>query len=220
MLCSRCSERVQPVVAVDIDGTLGDYHGHFLRFAQQYLGRGDEQLWTYRGKPGFRQWFTETYRVGDQVYRDIKLAYRQGGMKRSMPAYPGAARLCQAVLTEGAELWLTTTRPYLRLDNIDPDTREWLRRNGIKDYTGLVYDDDKYHRLAELVDKRRIVAVVDDLPEMVEQAAVAVHWRVPIQRRTRWNELVAPLGVETLDKITTEIILRIRDWNDHYKEES
>lgn len=71
-------------------------------------------------------------------------------------------------------MWLCTTRPYLRLDNVDPDTREWLRRNAIE-YDALLFDPaheedgTKYHELARQAGNR-VASVVDDLPEMIEAA--------------------------------------------------
>ena len=64
------------------------------------------------------------------------------------------------------EIWLATTRPWQRLDNVDPDTREWLRRNGIE-IDGLLYGDDKYQQLIETVEQERIVACFEDLPEQM-----------------------------------------------------
>lgn len=66
------------------------------------------------------------------------------------------------------QVWICTTRPYLRLDNIDPDTRHWLRRNGIQ-YDGVLFGDHKYRDLKHIVGDR-VLFVVDDLPEMLNQA--------------------------------------------------
>lgn len=165
----RTNGHGKPVVSVDIDGTLADYHGHFLRFAEGYFGRSFPDpsemnpglpMWTFMG-------------IGRKWYRDCKLAYRQGGLKRSMPCLEGASELLQLVRGElGAEVWICTTRPYLRLDNIDPDTREWLRRNAIP-YDALLFDpsdgDDKYEELDRQAGDR-VACVVEDLPE---QAAAA-----------------------------------------------
>lgn len=156
----------KPVVALDIDGTLGDYHGHFLRFAAGWYGRpmpSPEDI--NPGLPLHR--FMKTTK---RTYRDCKLAYRQGGMKRSMPCYSGASDMSRALRRAGAEIWICTTRPYLRLDNIDPDTREWLRRNKIQ-YDAVIYGEDKYRELVRQVDLDRIVAIADDLPEMVRAAS-------------------------------------------------
>src|SRR5262245_39208577 len=118
MRCSHCSMPVKPIVSFDIDGTLGDYHGHFANFAQGYLGRS-----LPRDFPGGD--FSEYLRIDKGTYRQIKLAYRQGGMKRTMPAYNRMGHIVQLAKEWGCEVWLMTTRPYLRLDNVDPDTRFW-----------------------------------------------------------------------------------------------
>jgi len=153
-----------PVVALDIDGTLGDYHGHFIRFAEQYLGRDlPDPYMVTMGVPLY------TYlHISKSMYRQIKLAYRQGGMKRSMPVYDGASELTRMIRRNGCQVWICTTRPYLRLDNIDPDTRHWLRRNGIQ-YDGVLFGDHKYRDLRHAVGDR-VLFVVDDLPEMLNQA--------------------------------------------------
>lgn len=154
----------KPVVGLDIDGTMGDYHGHFTRFAEQWLGREmpDPSLNT-QGVPLYK-WLG----MSKSTYRQCKLAYRQGGMKRSMPCYDGASELTRAIRKAGCEVWIATTRPYLRLDNIDPDTRHWLRRNGIQ-HDGVLYGEHKYRDLKKYLGDR-VLFVVDDLPEMVTQA--------------------------------------------------
>lgn len=155
----------KPIVAVDIDGTLADYHGWFLKFASGYLNKDmpdPKEL-----NPGLP--LHEFMGLSKEAYRQVKLAYRQGGMKRTMPAFSGAAGLTRTIEASGAEVWICTTRPYLRLDNIDPDTREWLGRNDIK-YTCLTFGDDKYETLVEYVGADRIVAVIEDLPAQVTKA--------------------------------------------------
>jgi FMN phosphatase YigB (HAD superfamily) len=154
----------KPIVGLDIDGTLGDYHGHFLRFAEQWYGRPmpDPSINT-DGVPLFK-----LMKTSKATYRDCKLAFRQGGMKRSMPAYPNASELTYSLRVSGAEVWIATTRPYLRLDNIDPDTRHWLRRNRIQ-HDGIIYGEHKYRDLKRYFGER-VLFVVDDLPEMVEVA--------------------------------------------------
>lgn len=154
-----------PIVACDIDGTLGDYHTHFLNFAQEWYGRDmPDPKDINPGLPLHK--FMGTSKA---TYRQCKLAYRQGGLKRSIPAYDFASGVSREVRKAGAEFWICTTRPYLRLDNVDPDTRHWLRRNGIQ-YDAVLWGPHKYRDLAKAIDPSRVVAVLDDLPEMVEQA--------------------------------------------------
>jgi hypothetical protein len=159
----------RPIVGLDIDGTLGDYHRHFLWFATQWFGRpfpGPEEV-----NPGIR--LSEFMGIPHREYQECKLAYRQGGLKRFMPAYPFASELTRNIHAAGADVWICTSRPYLRLDNIDPDTREWLRRNEIL-YDAVLWEsldsETKYNDLADQVGINRIVAVTDDLPEQTADA--------------------------------------------------
>jgi hypothetical protein len=155
----------KPVVALDIDGTLGDYHGHFTRFAAGWTGRELPDPTLNTGGVPLYKWLG----MSKATYRQCKLAYRQGGMKRSMPCYEGTAELCRAIRKAGVEVWICTTRPYLRLDNIDPDTRHWLRRNRIQ-YDGVLFGERKYRELVSIVGAGRVIAVLDDLPEMLDAA--------------------------------------------------
>lgn len=163
MICSKCSARVLPVAVVDIDGTLGDYHGHFGNFASQYWDtKVPDVPWDGSGE------FEDYLGLTKEQYRQAKLAYRQGGTKRWMPAYPGARSFVTSLFSR-SEVWITTTRPWLRLDNIDPDTQEWLRRNGIR-YNHMIYSEDKYDLLVTMVQPERICAIVEDLPEQYDRA--------------------------------------------------
>lgn len=219
MRCSNCSQIILPVVAIDIDGTLGDFHTHFIEFACAYLGWGnihDYNNLDYDGSVGFRDWFCKRFQIDSAKWREIKLAYRQGGMKRTMPAYQRGVQLTRYVAGQGAELWLTTSRPAYRLDNIDPDTKEWCRRYGVV-YDYMLYDDDKYARLAERVDPARVVAVLDDLPEMYDAALVRFGPDVPILAKSSWNRGVSrqyEVPVDSLQEPARIIGHRILKWKE------
>jgi hypothetical protein len=159
----------KPVVALDIDGTLGDYHRHFLNFAAGWFGRPMPD--PEEARHGVR--LSTFIGVSHREYRECKLAYRQGGLKRTMPCYPFAAELTYGIRQEGAQVWICTTRPYLRLDNIDPDTREWMRRNEIE-YDAILFEgideESKWGDLISQVGLPRIIAVCDDLPDQITDA--------------------------------------------------
>jgi hypothetical protein len=192
----RSNGEGKPVVAVDIDGTMADYHGHFLRFAEQYLGSPMPSPTDINPGMPLNRFMT----ISKPLYREVKLAYRQGGLKRSMPVLAGSQELIRAIRAPrsrrvcigsehvevpggsyieditvpglGAEVWVCTTRPYLRLDNIDPDTREWLRRNDIN-YDALLFDsvggDNKYRELIRQAGDR-VACALEDLPEQAVRA--------------------------------------------------
>lgn len=206
MQCTSCSAVVRPVVAVDIDGTLGEYHDHFTKFAEGYFGTHLPQ--GYDGSDEFSSWLG----LSKEDYRQAKLAYRQGGLKRTMPMRFGAKRLIISLRRSGAEVWLCTTRPWMRLDNIDPDTREWLRRNGVG-YDGLLYGEDKYARLLETVEARRVVGVYDDLLTMCQHAEDvgldAIQASSPSNRamRARYDHRLTTMEAEEA------LVHRINRWN-------
>lgn len=154
-----------PVVALDIDGTAGDYHGHFTRFIELWLGRSMPDPTQYTGGVPFYKWLG----VSRATYNEAKMAYRQGGWKRFMPAYDGIGDFTKYVRKSGCQLWICTTRPYLRMDNIDPDTRHWLRRNHMQ-YDSILYGPQKYHDLVRAVGRERVLVLYDDLPKMIDQA--------------------------------------------------
>lgn len=207
MLCQSCSSTVKPVFVSDIDGTLGDYHMAFPEFACRYHNMPlPVMAWDGSGE------MEDYLGMTKQQYRDAKLAYRQGGNKRWMPVYAGASEMLRDVRRAGGEVWLATTRPWQRLDNIDPDTREWLRRNEME-YDGLLYSEDKYRQLAEQIDIKRVIAVYDDLPEMYDAAAEV--GMPAILRENAHN--VATRG----DRLTMgpklargEVLMRIERWRE------
>jgi hypothetical protein len=158
-------EVARPVFGIDIDGTLGRYHEHFIRFAEGWLGKSLPPAENYAGGS-----FAGYLGISKTTYRQVKLAYRRGGMKRSMPTYPMASELTRGLRKRGAVVIICTTRPYLQLDNVEPDTTEWLRRNRIQ-HDAVLSGENKYRDLKRQFGKDRIVAVIEDLPEMARQAS-------------------------------------------------
>jgi hypothetical protein len=224
LLCTNCRSDIKPVVALDIDGTMGGFHEHFMKFATGYMyGKPDISPPVYDGVMAMRDWFCGYFDVSDDVWRDIKLAYRQGGLKRTMPSHGWGKMVAKACQDAGAEVWVTTTRPYLRLDNIDPDTRFWLDREGIV-YDGLIYDEQKYERLDRLVGADRVAAVVEDLPEEFREAAKLFGESVPILYRGNhnawmWGELHPMQIAHEGETVWRACQSRISHWYDEWNNE-
>lgn len=216
MRCSNCSHEVKPVVAIDIDGTLGDYHGHFARFAEGWLGVA-EHADLYNGAEPYREWFCRTYGVDVTTFRSIKLAYRQGGMKRTMPVFPHAAALTADLMGAGAEVWLTTTRPWDRYDRVDPDTRAWLDRRGIR-YHGLLYDELKMDALAERVDPDRVCFVLDDDIEVLHRAESLFPGSTVLKKNPYNDALKWLVMVGSLEDAKAVAAAQILDWDIRTKE--
>lgn len=170
-LCSSCQEVVRPVAAFDIDGTLAEYHDALRLHVERYWslppGQTGPNPWNGEGN------YEDYLGVTQEQYREAKLAFRQGGFKRWSTPMEGLDKLRKTVTLLkkfcNLEVWITTTRPWNRLDSVDPDTRWWLDRH-FPMYDHLLYDEHKYLRLAEIVDPERVVLVVEDLPEMHKEA--------------------------------------------------
>ncbi|UAJ16147.1 phosphatase [Microbacterium phage TinyMiny] len=154
-----------PVVGLDVDGTLADYYEHMRWFAELYLQRPVTIDWTFANTAEF----SDALQLDKKTYRDIKLAYRQGGMKRSIPVMDDRGTMVKAIRAAGIQVWITTTRPWQRLDNIDPDTQFWLNRN-VGRVDGVIYGEEKYMDLLDIVGSDRILGIVDDLPENIVSA--------------------------------------------------
>jgi hypothetical protein len=163
---------VRPVIALDIDGTLVDYHSHFEAFAAQYFGF-DKSPKAMTGGYDARIPFYKYLGVSKTAYRQCKLAYRRGQLKRSVPLLPPplpqASLLTRQLKRWGCTVWLCTTRPYLSHDEVDDATRHNLRRNGIA-YHGIIWGEHKYRELVRTVGRERVAAVLDDLPDMCKQS--------------------------------------------------
>lgn len=222
MRCSDCHEIIKPVVAIDIDGTMADYHEHFINFAVGWLGakynkpKGPN---AYDGSEPYWEWFTRTMDVDRTTFRNIKLAFRQGGMKRTMPAFRESKETVDFAHELGAEVWITTTRPWERFDRVDPDTRHWLAEHRIE-FDGLIYDDEKMAALAERVEPDRVVAVVDDLIEVLEDAHKEFDEAVTILRKTIHNRGVDWPHAGYMGHIRGWIENSITEWKGRYDQEA
>lgn len=213
MRCTECHADIRPVVALDIDGTLGNWLDHWFHFADGYFNTVFSRHWIGE------QPLNEHMEITKEDYRQAKLVFRQGGYKRTMPMYRFADKLAAQLYKAGAEVWVTTTRPYLRLDNLDPDTREWLDRNGII-YDHLLYDEDKYETLEGLVGKDRIVAVLDDEFKCYSRAEMlGLHPILMMRRHNQYDrEFDGGNFIEAHSLVDAGRIIsnRVREWKEHH----
>jgi hypothetical protein len=208
-----------PVVALDVDGTIADYYRHFRWFAELYLQKPVKIDWDYSDNAEF----SEALNISKDVYRDIKLAYRQGGMKRSIPVlgapHPEAlSSHIQALRAAGIQVWIATTRPWQRLDNIDPDTQFWLRNN-VGRVDGVVYGEEKYLDLCDIVGAERVLGVHDDLPvNIVTAMSLGLNAALHIGGHNQAFRTARPDVVVTDDAADIEIVTM--NWFETWKKEN
>lgn len=216
---------MKPVVALDIDGTLVDYHSHFIAFARQYFPlRERAEGWCYDARLPFHKFLG----VSKEKYRQCKMAYRRGEQKRSVPLlplpYPQADDLTRQVRSWGCDIWLCTTRPYLAYDAIDSATRHNLKRNGVH-YNGIIWGERKYHELVRTVGRGRVVGVLDDLPEMCLQAErlkLRTGFAVRPHNVNQWSTLRMAEGYQGISEVGTheDTLALLRGWLDSWRAEA
>jgi hypothetical protein len=151
-------------VGIDIDGTLGDYHRHFLKCAEMFLQRSMPDPKDINPLLPLHRHM----KIPKAKYREIKMAYRQGRWKRSMPVFPYAREMTVELRRAKAKVAVCTTRPFNQLGEVDADTRWWLRHHGIQ-HDLLIWGPHKYRDLAKLAGRDNVVAVVDDELEQMER---------------------------------------------------
>ena len=159
-----------PVVAIDLDGTLADYYRHFCWYLENiYRPHAGRHIPDWTKTPNGE--FSEALGMDKAEYRDAKLAYRQGGLKRSIPLLlRDDVDYLQRIRSKlGVQVWITTNRPWLRLDNIDKDTLYWIDHN-LGEVDGVIFSQNKYQDLIDHVGRARILGVIDDLPENIMAA--------------------------------------------------
>ena len=205
MLCDHCGGKVTPVFVCDIDGTIADYYSHFLKFLSGYWHKPFPDNWDGTGN------WEDYLGLSQDRYRQAKLAYRQGGMKRNLPLYASALWFIDEVEKMGVDIWFATARPSQSLSNIDPDTQFWISSCGWN-VKGLIFGEDKYHQLLGCVDKDRIIGVLDDLGENLQ---VAHNLGLPTFQVARRHNSGAGLKWErrgTLADALTWLRTNLQDW--------
>lgn len=206
-----------PVVAIDLDGSLGRYHDHFVWFLETIYFPGyriGPLLWeTQKGE------FSKALGMDKAIYRDAKLAYRQGGLKRCMPTFaddhiPLSFRTIREL---GVQIWITTNRPWMRLDNIDKDTKFWIDQN-CGEVDGVIFSQEKYDDLIDNVGKDRILGVLDDLPENIIAARERnLNTAIRTGDHNHWWEtsVLCPPDVRRIYNLSTFVHI-VRQWKEEW----
>lgn len=198
-----------PVVGLDVDGTMGEYHNHFIWFAEMYFGK--EIPRDYDGSVSLARWCG----VSKQRYRQAKLAFRRSGLKRAMPAFEGASELARTIRARGARVVICTTRPFLALEVVEEDTRIWLRRNGIQ-YDNIINGEHKYRELVRSYGLDRIVCVLEDLPEMISQAE-RLSLPALLRRGKHNSEVTWKTSVGSLPEAQEVILGLLSEWKKEHR---
>lgn len=137
----------EKVIAIDIDGVLGQYPYWFIKFVNDSL---NEDFATLKE-------LNET--LGTEMYEDMKDKYRQSGIKSKMPTNDGASTVTNYLKVLGFKIVIITSRPYEKYSRIYPDTLEFLKYNNIY-FDAILWDKEKH--LTIIKEFPNLVALVED----------------------------------------------------------
>ena len=131
-----------------------------------------------------------------------------------MPVIDGAPELARSLRSRGAIVVLCTTRPYLSLEGIDEDTRHWAKRNRVQ-HDFIIWGENKYRDLSRF--GRRVVAVLEDEPQMMKQAKEV---GLPVFAPIRPYNMDGPKGlsyVPNLDAASRCLHACLDDWEKNFR---
>jgi len=107
--------------------------------------------------------------------------------------YDGAAEMTRTIRARtSARIIICTTRPFLSLDEVEPDTLHMLKRQGIQ-YDYVISGEHKYRDLVKLVGRERVVMVLEDQDDMLLQA---LSLGLPAVRAARVHNACSTVEVE------------------------
>lgn len=155
----------QPILIVDLDGTIANYHDSFLIWCEYegYLAEGTHKSMQFGLRPDgdllvaypeYRRWCDEF--EGSGGYRNI------------CPYYDGV-NLVRAARTQGAYIVVTTARPVNTFKRIWHDTWSWLREFGIVP-DQLLFEEDR-SLFAGMFSDKQPVAALEDNPQNAARLA-------------------------------------------------
>jgi len=145
------------VLAVDLDGVLGDFYSDLRPIAEEWLGLEPGTL-TADVTFGLREWHLETAGGYDELHR---FAVTQRDFFRRLTPIPGAAAALRRLSSEDVRVRILTHRLFIKHFHQEAvrQTVEWLDRHGVP-YWDLCFMRDKAAVGADMY--------VEDSPQNVE----------------------------------------------------
>ena len=162
------------IVLCDIDGVLANYYEGFTR-------------WIYRNRPTLevpveRCWLNaKALGVHEQVWQELKHAFRTSRGKVNLPVYDGAKEFLDACRKKGYKIVLLTSRPIDRYPNLYQETLEWLQNNDLP-YDFVWWAIDKGEKILSQNIGGRIKFALDDDPKYVaryKELGIPCHFITP-----------------------------------------
>jgi len=135
-------------IGIDIDGVLADTHSVLMDLASEHVPIDEED----RQKYGVQETKHGSDGLRNQVFEEIF----EKGLIAEAPIIPGAAEKVNELYDAGNEIYIITARKK----NWEEQTKEWLKKNGIK-----------YHKLIMGAGKKGDVAKEEGIDVFIEDSS-------------------------------------------------
>jgi hypothetical protein len=181
------NQLIGPVVILDLDNVLCDYPLGFIQWVQQSKWKDmlgvDEAAQAYLGK-GYEWINARNLGCSEEVWADMKHAFRTSASKRTLPMRPKAAEFTRWCRDQGWAVIILTSRPIDRYPSLYDDTLYWLSSNSFA-YDYIWWGFDKAHAINVRHIASQVVFTVDDEEQFVRQylsIGVRTYWmmRAPV----------------------------------------
>jgi len=170
-----------PMVILDLDNVLCDYPRGLIQWIKSTLwtdavGATSEALEELAH--GVEWINAASLQCSQQVWLEIKHAFRTSGAKRMLPARPKAAEFTRWCRDKGWKIIILTSRPIDKYPTLFDDTLHWLN-HGAFAYDFVWWGFDKAHQINVRDISRQVVFAVDDEEQFVRQylqAGIRTYW--------------------------------------------
>jgi len=128
--------KYEKVCAVDLDGVLGVYPDHWLKYLNEKTNSNYETLSEAK------------INIDLITYANIKEEYRLSGSKIDIPMIEGAKEFLLKLKENGYMIVILTSRPYKKYFRIFSDTLHWLKKYDLV-YDSIIFDANKNMRILQ-----------------------------------------------------------------------
>lgn len=124
------------VCAIDLDGVVVQYPEFFVEFINKKTNANHQNLFDARKN------------LSNDEYLEMKDAYRQSGVKQTIPLRDGAKEFVEFLKSKDYSVVIITKRPYKKYFRIFADTKANLDSNKIP-YDGVIFDSEKHKTIVK-----------------------------------------------------------------------
>lgn len=147
-------------ISLDIDGVVSEYPEHFLEFLSIETGRTFQDLLACKRE------------LGADLYENVKSKYRLSTFKYEIPLKQGMVELSQEIYSQGAKIFIHSSRPFKEYPNMQRSTSKWLLSSGFQ------FERVAEKNLKNIIESSCSVHVDDEIQEIKRlQANISAHIR-------------------------------------------